>query len=395
MTAPTATATTLMTPDCNADPYPEYDRLRAQSPIFFGQAESQSGEGLWALLRYEDVYGALGDHATFSSQQQTRQTSESGMRLVLLNDDPPRHTRFRKLVNKAFTPRRIRELEPWLQRVVNELLLDVRGGEFEVVERYTMPLPVMAIAELLGIPREEYQTFKQWTDVSLGIHTPSMEERRRATQEMMAYFGKMAAARREHGAEDLITALVEAEIEGEQLEDWEVLGFCMLLLIAGNETTTNLMGNAIAFLSQRDDLWDALRQDRSLIAPFIEEMLRYESPVQVLFRRTTRDVELNGITIPAEQRVGVFYGAANRDPEEWEEPDEFALDRDLHAHVGFGHGTHYCLGSPLARAEARITLNTWLDRFVAIRPASPPVRQTGTGVVLGYTSLPLRLTDRR
>ena len=150
---------------------------------------------------------------------------------------------------------------------------------------------------------------------------------------------------------------MEAEIEGEALEDWAVLGFRMLLLIAGNETTTNLMGNTIAFLSQRPELWARLREDRSLIPQLIEEMLRYESPVQVLFRRTTRDVELNGVTIPAEQRVGVFYGVANRDPEEWEEPDEFVLERDLHAHVGFGHGTHYCLGSPLARAEARITLN--------------------------------------
>ena len=394
MTAPTATATTLMTPECNANPYPEYDRLRAQSPIYYGNEDQHGGPGaMWGLLRYEDVYGALADHETFSSVQTGGQSSGSGMRLVLLNDDPPRHTRFRKLVNKAFTPRRIRELEPWLQTVVNELLEEVRGGELEVVQNYTMPLPVMAIAELLGIPREEYQTFKTWTDDALGVQPRTPEERQQSTQEMMAYFGQMAAARREHGAEDLITALVEAEIDGEALEDWEVLGFCMLLLIAGNETTTNLMGNLIAFLSQRPDLWAQLREDRSLIPQLIEEMLRYESPVQVLFRRTTRDVELNGVTIPAEQRVGVFYGAANRDPEEWDEPDEFVLERDLHAHVGFGHGTHYCLGSPLARAEARITLNTWLDRFAAIEPAAAPVRQTGTGVVLGYTSLPVVLTE--
>lgn len=392
MSAPTATATTLMTPECNANPYPEYDRLRAQSPIFFGQEAGSSAGGLWALLRYDDVYGALADHETFSSASTGGSSSNSSMRLVLLNDDPPRHTRFRKLVNKAFTPRRIRELEPWLGSVVNELLQAVDGGEYEVVQNYTMPLPVMAIAELLGIPRDEYQTFKRWTDDALGVHPRSPEERQQSTQEMMGYFGQMAAARREHGAEDLITALVEAEIEGEALEDWEVLGFCMLLLIAGNETTTNLMGNMIAFLSQRPELWSRLREDRSLIPQLIEEMLRYESPVQVLFRRTTRDVELNGVTVPADQRVGVFYGAANRDPGEWEEPGEFVLERDLHAHVGFGHGTHYCLGSPLARAEARITLNAWLDRFAAIEPAAPPVRQTGTGVVLGYTSLPVSLT---
>ncbi len=393
MAAPAFTETTIMTPASNADPYPEYGRLRAESPICLDNGTG----GMWALLRYEDVYGALQDHGTFSSAQTAGQSTEGGaqetnMKLVLLNDDPPRHTRFRRLVNKAFTPRRIRELEPWLESVVQELLEDVGSGEFEVVEGYTMPLPVMAIAQLLGIPREEYQTFKRWTDAALGVHSPSQEERMQSAMEMMGYFGKMAAMRRQQGAEDLITALVEAEIEGEALQDWEVLGFCMLLLIAGNETTTNLMGNLIAFLSQRPKLWARLREDRSLLPQLIEEMLRYESPVQVLFRRTTREVEVNGVTLPAEARVGVFYGAANRDPEEWDEPDSFVLERDLHSHVGFGHGTHYCLGSPLARAEARITLNAWLDRFATLEPSAPPVRQSGTGVVLGYTSLPVSLT---
>ena len=390
MTAPTATHTTLMTPASNGNPYPEFDRLRAQSPVYF-ENESASARGkMWALLRYDDVYGALQDHETFSST--TPNAAEGGMKLVLLTDDPPRHTRFRRLVNKAFTPRRIAELEPWLQSVVDELLADVGSGDFEVVQNYTMPLPVMAIAQLLGIPTEEYQTFKNWTDTMLGIKTPTAEERGKAVMEMMGYFGQIAAARRAEGAEDLITALVEAEIEGEALEDWEVLGFCMLLLIAGNETTTNLMGNTIGFLSTRPDLWAQMRTDRSLVPMVIEEMLRYESPVQVLFRHTMRDVELHGVTIPAGQTVGVFYGAANRDPEEWENPDEFMLDRDLHSHVGFGHGTHYCLGSPLARAEARITLNSWLDRFAALEPAAPAVRQSGSGVVLGYAALPLALT---
>lgn len=173
---------------------------------------------------------------------------------------------------------------------------------------------------------------------------------------MVESFGKIAAARRAQGAEDLITALVEAEIDRESLQDWEILGFCILLLIAGNETTTNLMGNMLNLLVDRPELWQRLRADRSLVEPVIEETLRYESPVQQLQRTTTREVTISGVTIPANDLVAVFFGAANRDPKEFPNPDEFRLDRDLRNHVSFGVGIHYCLGAPLARAEAKISL---------------------------------------
>jgi cytochrome P450 len=165
---------------------------------------------------------------------------------------------------------------------------------------------------------------------------------------MMAHFGQLAAARRARGAEDLITALVEAEVEGESLEDWEILGFCMLLLIAGNETTTNLMGNMINVLADRPELWRHVRHDRRLVDAVVEETLRYESPVRMLTRMTTRAVEVSGRMIPEGELVGIFYGAANRDPHEFSQPDEFRLDRDLRNHVAFGAGIHYCLGAPLA-----------------------------------------------
>jgi cytochrome P450 len=209
--------------------------------------------------------------------------------------------------------------------------------------------------------------------------------------EMPAYFAKMAAARRESPGEDLISLLVNGDTEEGRLEDWEVIGFTILLLIAGNETTTNLMSNSLNFLAQRPDVFAQLRADRSLIEPFIEEMLRYESPVQVLFRETAKEAHLpSGAVIPAGEPVGVFYGAANRDPAAWDEPDTFRLDRNLKDHVAFGHGIHYCLGSPLARMEARITLNNLCERYREVRPGSAPaVRQTASPVVFGFRTLPI------
>jgi cytochrome P450 family 109 len=209
---------------------------------------------------------------------------------------------------------------------------------------------------------------------------------------MAAYLGKTAAERRVRGAEDWITALVEAESEGEKLEEWEILGFCILLLIAGNDTTTNLIGNILKLLAERPALWEQLRSDRSLIETVIEEGLRYESPIHQLLRRTTREVELAGARIPAGDTVIIYYGSANRDPSEFADPDEFRLDRNLRNHVAFGSGLHYCLGAPLARVEAKITLNAFLDRYSTIRQgAVPAVRQAASRVVFGFQRLPLVL----
>ena len=387
----------LSTAEMIADPYPVYRELRDQSPLNCAWLPAGALPGVeepiqaWALMRYEDVYAALRDHTTFSSARSPL-LRDAFPPITLLEDDPPRHTRLRRLVNKAFTVKRIEALTPWIRGVANQLLDELRGGENDLVPGYTAPLPIRVIARLLGIPGEEYATFKRWSDALVATAPTDKTENTQNIEEMMGYFGQMAAARRAQGAEDLITALVEAEVEGEKLEEWEILGICMLLLVAGNETTTHLIGNMLNVFAERPALWRQLGVDRSLAETVIEETLRYESPVQLLQRTTTRDVEVSGVRIPAGDVVNIYYGAANRDPGEFPNPDEFRLDRDQSDHVAFGMGVHYCLGAPLARAEAKVTLNAFLDQFSTIRRGhGPAVRQTTSDVVFGFRQLPLVL----
>ena len=378
-------------PEYIVDPYPWYGRMREASPYraAAGEAPMAQGGESWVVLKFEDCFRVLRDHDAFSSRILG---GPDGGGLVLIGDDPPRHTRMRALVNKTFTPRRVAELEPWVRSVACELLDQARDGEVEMVESLTVPLPVRVIARLLGIPGEEHERFKRWSDSFLDFYGADQAARMQNGWEMATFFGEMALKRRTEAAGDLITALVQAEVDGEQLSENEILAFCILLLIAGNETTTNLLSNFLGIVSRRPDLWARLRADRSLVEPAIEETLRFESPVQVIPRLCVKDTEIAGQAVREGEVVQVFFGAGNRDPHEFPDPEEFLLHRKLEQHIAFGIGIHYCLGAPLARLEAKVAINELLDRYAEIAPgASPAERQTLAPVVFGYRRLPLVL----
>jgi cytochrome P450 len=383
-------------PETWENPYPAYRQYRDRSPlaahwpITFLDG-NQVEVYVWMLLKYDQVMAVLRDPATFSSQNPA--PGSVTPQLVMISDDPPRHTRFRRLVNKAFTARRIAELEPWIKTVADGLLDEIAiRKSIDAVDAFTMPLPVQVIARMLGIPGDDQPAFKRWSDSMIAFNGGDFTAAERVTNgmQMMDYFRQAAASRRRQRGSDLISALVEAEVEGERLEEWEILGFCILILVAGNETTTNLMSNLLNIMVDRPDLWRRLREDRSRVEFAIEETLRYQSPVQMLTRFTTRDIEIEGRQIFQGQAVAVSYGAGNRDPAVFPDPDIFSLDRDFSKHLGFGAGIHYCLGAPLARVEASIMLNGMLDRYASIeRGDEAPVRQRATNLLLGFRKLPL------
>ena len=387
----------LNTPEGIANPYPAYRAFQGPNPVRYLRLPAGPLTGrteplyAWALLRHADVLAAIRDPATFSSQ--TPAVFKTMPKFALLHDDPPYHTRMRRLVSKAFSPQRIASLSEWIGRLANELLDTTGKGPVELMSAYAVPLPMRVIAAMLGVPDQDYPSFKLWSEAVVAYVGLSREERMRKMQEMAAYLDQAIAARRTQPAEDLLSALVEAKVEGEALTDVEIRSFAAVLLVAGNETTTNLIGNMLALLADRPELWRRAREDRSLVEPIIEEVLRYESPAQRLPRVTSQPVRIGEVEVPKGQLVDIYFGAANRDPAVFADPDEFRPERPENAHhVAFGFGIHFCLGSMLARLEARITLNALLDRYPVLkRGEGPAVRQNSAPLSLGYTSLPLVL----
>lgn len=375
------------------DPYPHYARLRREAPVARNPRPSLvTGDVL--IARYKDVYETLRDHKTFSSDPvHSRDELGEGDTLTdLLRTDPPLHTRLRSLVSDAFTPKRIRVIEPRIREVVDKLVEDVSGPKIEAMSALAIPLPITVIAELLGIPMDRQDDFRRWSDarVSTSIRR---DERRAAMDEMFEFFREAAEERRRAPREDVITTLVQGRMDGDPLSDGQLLSICVRLLVAGNETTRNLIGNMLNVLADRPDLWAAMRADRSLVERAVDETLRYDTPVHVLVRYPVRDVQVAGITIEAGARVGVLFGSANRDEEVFPNADEFRLDRELNRHVSFGVGIHYCLGAPLARAEAALMLHALLDRYATLRRGDEPAeRQTEAATLRGFTRLPLHLS---
>lgn len=352
-----------------SDPYDTYDRLRTRDPVH--RMRLING---WVLTRYEDVDMVLRDHRQFSKNDGREDEYRS-----MLHHDPPDHTRLRSLVSKAFTPRAVRELHPRVQRIVDDLLNELEGKDrFDLIESLAFPMPVTVIAEMLGVPAQDMDKFKDWSnDVSLTIE-PSLREdqiRRveRASEELYAYFEDIIEQRRREPQDDMITALLNAEDEGDRLTHEELLGTLVLLLVAGNETTRNLIGNGMRALLKHPDQLRKLRDNSDLLDSAINELLRYDSPVQLDGRLVHSDVEVAGHRIHAGQRILCAIGAANRDPTVFAEPDKLDIERNERSHIAFGRGIHHCLGAPLAMLEARAAFSALLDRFSHIELVSEPV----------------------
>jgi cytochrome P450 len=394
----------LSEPDAWLEPFDWYREMRENTPVRYDPSRNS-----WDVFRHADVKRVLSDDETFSVNPRNAPDFEGiagegeGEELILdtmLFQDPPRHDELRDVVDEAFSPRTMNELEPRLRELMSDLLDDAlaaNDGEMDLVEEISYPFPVIVIAELLGVPTEDRAQFKEWSDsliaASGGEAGDAVAEQKQASQrEMTMYFLDLIEDRREDPRDDLISTIATAELsDGSQLPQQEALGMCMLLLIAGNITTTNLITNAVRCFGNQD-LFGELRDNEDAIGTAIEEVLRYRAPVQAMTRIARTDVTLGDATIEEGDRLVAWLGSANRDDRTFENADEFEVDRAPTDHLGFGHGTHYCLGAPLARLEARVVLSELLSRLDGLAIGNTGLSPTRSSFIYGVESLPLQYT---
>jgi cytochrome P450 len=387
-------------PAVQQNPYPYFAHLRNHSPVYWVEPLQS-----WAVSRYADVAYIAKNTQLFSSAPiipailgDQNPVPEVNW---LISADPPVHTHLRKLVSKAFTPRMVGALEPRIKEIVAQLLdhIEEQGAEFDLVRDFSTPLPLMVIAEMLGVEPERYREFKQWSDDMIRATggaevSPAERDRLRGSMDdLRRYFEQAIEDRRgSSGGEDLISALVRAEEEREALTAREVLAMCLLLLLGGNETTTNLIGNTVMTLLSHPAELAKVRGDLASVPQMIEEMLRYEAPAQALLRVATADTEVAGKAIRAGSGIMILYGSANRDERQFPNPDTFDVMRNPRDHLAFGFGIHHCIGAPLARLEARIAMDAFLRRFPRVRLSDQPREWIDSFVMRGPKSLLLQLS---
>jgi len=387
-----------MDPAFVEDPYPTYHVLRREDPVH------HSPLGFWVLTRYADVIASLRDPRLIKEPIAAFVAARFGMAvppglgLSMLDRDPPDHTRLRGLVSKAFTPKALESLRPRIQQIVDGLLDQIeRRGEMDLIEEFAYPLPVIVICEMLGVPVKDHERFKHWgLDIARGLDAimlpPDSEVGKRSVSGRRAlaeYFRALIAERRAAPRDDMLSALIAAEEAGDKLSEEELLASCILLLVAGHETTVNLIGNGTLALLKHPEQLRRLRENPGLIGSAVEELLRYDGPVQRTARIPSEDLVIGGKTIPKGEMVMPFLGAANRDPAQFPDPDRLDITRTDNRHIAFGMGIHFCLGAPLARMEGQIAISTLLRRLPKLALASqrPEHRQSLT--LRGLVSLPV------
>ena len=391
-------------PEVQADPYPFYKRLREEDPVHW----SEPLDG-WVLTRYDDVEAVLRD-PRFSADRRRAQNryaqeamaaaEEHGGPIArantMLSADPPEHTRMRLLISKAFLPRAVEKLRPHIQDIADELLDAAdEPGRLDLLLDFAVPLPMIVIAELMGVPTADRAQFKRWSDdvvatLGGGLAAPEILERgAQSGRELAEYFREVIADRRREPKEDLVSVLVAGADQGDVLSEGQLLATCVVALIAGNETTRNLIGNGMLALLRNPDQLQKLWQDPSLVESAVEEILRYAGPVQATSRVATEDVQIDGQTVKKGQLVFIIVAAANRDPARFPDPETLDITRRNNHHVAFGSGIHACLGQPLARLEARIAFDTLARRIPNPRLAIDQVEWGPSFILRGLKSLPI------
>jgi len=392
------------TPEGRADPYPRYARLRAEAPVH------QSMFGFWALTRYDDCQQALrhpgvgkdfsgaANSLGLSEEEAAEQARFRNDRTNMLTTDPPDHTRLRGLVTRAFTPWTVESLRPRIVGLVDELLDGFGDGEeVDVMDALAFPLPVTVIGEMLGVPREDRAGLRPLVRaltavLELAVSADALREATKADITLDAYFADLVAERRAHPQDDLLSQLIQAEDEGDQLSEAELISTAVLLFAAGFETTTHLIGNGLRALLKNPDQLDRLRADRSLLRPAVEELLRYDSPVQIASRTAYEDLTIGGAHIDKGSVVLALLGAANRDPAKFTDPERLDLGRAEAAPISFGSGIHFCLGAALARLEGQIVFDRLLSRFRTMELVGGPPTVRDSLTLRGLVDLRVRFT---
>ena len=387
------------------DPYPTYARLREEAPLYHNEEHD-----FWVMSRYADIHKAWRTDDVYSNRMgvtldKSAWNENAHIVMSFLGMDPPNQTRLRKLVSRGFTPKRVAEMEPRIAEVSLEHLDaalakgDAEGG-FDWITDYAGKFPMDVISELLGVPRADRDEVRRLADL-LVVREDGLRDVPKAgmdaSMEMFSYFANLLADRKKNPADDLVTALLLAEDEGDRMTDGELTAFLFLMVVAGNETTTKLLGNSVCNLAKHPDQLAEVFADPELIAPWIEETLRYEASSQLLARQTLQDVTIDGVTCPAGAQLLINVGSANHDHTVFSNAEEFDVRRDkaeLAKHIAFGGGRHFCLGANLARLEANIALQQLVERVTSVEVDHENAKRMYSANVRGYSSLPVKVTRR-